>query len=382
MTTDQFRIHQSITEIPALAWDTLAGAQPFLKHAFLHALESSACVGGQTGWTPMHAALWRGHTLLAAMPLYAKQHSYGEYVFDWAWADTYARHGLPYYPKLLCAIPFTPVPGLRLLGRTPELRSRLLGHVIELARELRFSSFHLLYPESEDIEYAKAQGLLVRRNVEFHWASAGERDFEDFLARLRHEKRKKIRQERRKVAAAGIEFESRSGHEIRAEDWIYFTRCYRTTYALHGSSPYLNLEFFRQIGAMLPESCVMILAHQNRRRVGASLMLRDKTALYGRYWGATDYIPCLHFETCYYQGIEYAITHGLQRFEGGAQGEHKLARGLEPVATASAHWIADPRFRHAIADFLLREHNGMEIYFDELNERRPFKANSDHPSTP
>ena len=369
----EFRIHQAIKEIPAGKWDSLAGSQPFLQHAFLAALEDFRCVGKGTGWQPMHAALWQGNALVAAMPLYAKQHSWGEYVFDWAWADAYERHGLRYYPKLLCAIPFSPVPGLRMLATSPESRAALLDCVLALARENRLSSFHLLFPEDEDLACAESRGLLVRRNVQFHWRNAGEADFDGFLARLNHEKRKKIRQERRKVAEAGVSFEWRSGHEITDADWKFFVRCYETTYAEHGSEPYLNLDFFRRIGKALPEACVLVVASRGGRHIASSLMLRDGTALYGRYWGAIEYVPCLHFDACYYQGIAYAIAHGLERFEGGAQGEHKLARGMEPVATASAHWISDPRFHDAVADYLQRERDGIDTYLDELAERLPFK---------
>ncbi len=369
----EFRIHPAIAEIPAPAWDALAGGQVFVRHAFLEALEHCGCVGQNTGWRVMHAALWQGEELLAALPLYAKQHSWGEYVFDWAWADAYARHGLRYYPKLLGAIPFSPVPGARLLAVSVEMRAALLDAVIALARQARFSSFHLLFGADADIACAKSRGLLVRRNVQFHWNSAGETDFEGFLARLNHEKRKKIRQERRKIADAGIGFEWRSGHEIEDADWEFFVRCYRTTYAEHRSAPYLNLEFFKRLGKVLPAACVLVLASRAGRRIASSLMLRDEAALYGRYWGALEYVPCLHFEVCYYQGIAYAIAQGLQRFEGGAQGEHKLARGLEPVATASAHWISDPRFRDAVADFVAQERDGVDAYLDELAERMPFK---------
>jgi predicted N-acyltransferase len=372
----EFRIHHAIAEIPAEKWDALAGNQPFLRHAFLAALEDCRCIGKGTGWTAMHAALWQDDAPIAAMPLYAKQHSWGEYVFDWAWADAYARHGLRYYPKLLCAIPFSPVPGMRMLSTSPEARAALLDCVLALARDNQISSFHLLFPEGEDLACAESRGLLIRRNVQFHWSSAGETDFEGFLARLNHEKRKKIRQERRKVAEAGVSFDWRAGREIEDADWKFFVRCYETTYAEHGSAPYLNLDFFRRIGKVLPEACVLVIASRGGRRIASSLMLRDDTALYGRYWGSIEYVPCLHFDACYYQGIAYAIANGLQRFEGGAQGEHKLARGLEPVATASAHWISDPRFRDAVADFLERERDGIDAYLDELAERLPFKRDA------
>ena len=376
-TVTDFRLHSNIAEIPATAWDALAGPQPFLRHAFLDALEASGCVGGDTGWTPMHAALWKDEHLLAAMPLYAKTHSYGEYVFDWAWADAYERNGLAYYPKALCAIPFTPVPGTRILAVEAAHRRGLLEGVIALCREARLSSFHLLFPQESDAAAGEALGLMVRQGVQFHWERAGERSFEDFLGRLNHEKRKKIRQERRKVSGAGVSFVWREGHDITPEDWRFFERCYRRTYALHRSTPYLNLDFFLRIGQALPEACVLVLALREGKPLAASLMLRDDEALYGRYWGALEYVPCLHFEACYYQGIEYAIARGLLRFEGGAQGEHKLARGLEPVKTQSLHWIGDRRFRNAVEHFLEREAGGIDAYLDELSERSPFKHGAD-----
>lgn len=372
----EFRLHGSIAEISPSDWNALAGTQPFIHHEFLAALERSGCIGKGTGWTPMHAALWQEGALVAAMPLYAKQHSWGEYVFDWAWANAFEQHGLRYYPKLLCAVPFSPVPGARILARDNTLRRTLLAQVIQTVQDARLSSFHLLFPQEADLACAQSLGLLTRCAVQFHWNSAGEVNFEGFLARLNHEKRKKIRQEKRKVQQAGITFEWRQGHAIEDADWAFFLRCYETTYAAHHSAPYLNLAFFHMLGDTMPDACVIVLAMRDNRRIAASFMMCDDTALYGRYWGAAEYVPGLHFETCYYQGIAYAIAHGLLRFEGGAQGEHKLARGFEPVATASAHWISDPRFRSAVADFLTRETCGMDAWLDELSERLPFRCAS------
>lgn len=373
-----FHLHAALAEIPADQWDALAGQAP-LAHAFLSTLEASGCVAPRTGWTPRHASLWEGDTLLAAMPLYLKAHSYGEYVFDWAWADAYQRHGLDYYPKWLAAPPFTPVPGRRILGRDEASRRALLGQVLALVRHSGASSFHLLFPTAEEAGWLQEAGLALRHGVQFHWHNAGYRSFDDFLGRLTHTKRKKIRQERRKVAEAGVNFRILRGAAITDADWAFFHACYARTYAEHRSTPYLTRGFFIDYGREAGEACVLMIAERGEQQVAASFFLRDADALYGRYWGAIEYIPCLHFEACYYQAIAYAIAEGLSRFEGGAQGEHKLSRGLEPVRTTSAHWIADPRFADAVADFLARERGGVEDYLDELSEHLPFRADASPP---
>ncbi|WP_341675561.1 GNAT family N-acetyltransferase [Niveibacterium sp. SC-1] len=369
----RFLVHPRISDIPATSWDALTAGQPFMRHAYLAALEETGCVGEGSGWHPLHAALWEGDSLRAAMPLYLKQHSWGEYVFDWAWAEAFERHGIAYYPKALCAVPFAPVPGARLLGADEDARD-LLAQVLAFCREQGLSSMHLLFPEARDLALGESLGMQRREGLQFHWHSAGESDFEGFLARLNHEKRKKIRQERRKLGEAGVSLRWLEGAAIAPEHWAFMERCYRTTYALHGSSPYLNLDFFLQLGAQLPEHCVLVLAERDSRPIAASLMLRDATALYGRYWGAVEHVPGLHFEACYYQGIAYAIARGLHRFEGGAQGEHKLARGMEAVRTHSLHWIADRAFADAIGRYLEREREGVGAAIDELQERSPFKA--------
>ena len=368
-----FRLHPAVTEIPADQWDALASDQPSLSHAFLSALEESACVTPRSGWGPRHAALWEGERLLAAMPLYLKSHSYGEYVFDWAWADAYRRHGLDYYPKWLAAVPFTPVPGRRILGRDEASRRQLLALLLDEVRESGASSLHVLFPTDEETAWLAEAGLEIRHGVQFHWRNAGYRDFDDFLGQLAQPKRKKIRQERRKVAEAGITFRILRGSEIGAEEWAFFHACYCRTYAEHASTPYLNLAFFTALGQRNADACVLMIAERDGTPIAASLFLRDADTLYGRYWGAVEFVPCLHFEACYYQAIDYAIREGLARFEGGAQGEHKLSRGLEPVRTASAHWIADPRFRDAVARFLAQERGGVDAYLDELSERLPFR---------
>jgi predicted N-acyltransferase len=370
----EFRHHARISEIPAARWDALTpNDQPFLRHAWLHALEAAACVGEGTGWQSAHAALWHEGELLAAMPLYLKQHSRGEYVFDWAWAEAYARHGLDYYPKWLAAIPFTPVPGQRLLGQSPQLRRALLEAILQAAQQSGLSSLHLLFAAPDEVRWAQELGCLRRSAVQFHWHNAGYRNFDDFLAALSSEKRKKIRQERRKVAEAGVQLRVIKGPQISLRDWSFFTRCYARTYALHRSEPYLNLDFFERLGDKLPQHCVLLIASQGERDIAASLLLRDRTALYGRYWGALEEVSCLHFEACYYAPIDYAISQGLARFEGGAQGEHKLARGLQAVETHSLHWLADARFADAVERFLEREAAGMALYINELEARSPLR---------
>jgi len=308
------------------------------------------------------------------MPLFVKSHSRGEYVFDWAWADAYARAGLAYYPKLLGAVPFTPVRGPRLLAADDAAREALARAALAAARE--FSSLHVLFAPPQEAALLERQGMLLRRTVQFHWTNEGYADFEEFLARLSHQRRKNIRQERRRVRDAGVTFRWLEGAAIGARDWEFFYRCYARTYAAHGNRPYLSLEFFQRIGAAMPENLLLVIAERGAGPIAAALDVRDGETLYGRYWGALEHVPLLHFEACYYQGIDYAIARGLARFEGGAQGEHKLFRGLMPVETLSAHWLAHPRFARAIEDYLAREAQGIAQYVNELHEHTPFKVPS------
>jgi predicted N-acyltransferase len=301
-----------------------------------------------------------------------KSHSYGEYVFDWAWADAYARHGISYYPKLLSAVPFSPVTGPRLLGRDADARARVLGAALALARET--SSLHILFPLEDEAREMEAAKMMLRRGVQFHWQNPGYESFEAFLGTLTQPKRKKIRQERRKVADAGLRFRRLTGTDIAPEHWRFFTRCYNLTYRAHYSTPYLNLAFFERLGAVMPENVLLVLAERDGKPFAAALDVYTDQALYGRYWGAIGYVPGLHFETCYYQAMEFCIERGIALFEGGAQGEHKLARGFLPVATRSAHWLRHPRFADAVEQFLAKEARGIEHYIDELNERAPFKS--------
>jgi predicted N-acyltransferase len=369
---ESLRVAESLAGVSAAQWNALAGPNPFVRHAFLDALIESGCASARTGWQPQFLLLERGGTLAGMMPLFVKSHSRGEYVFDWAWADAYARHGLEYYPKLVGAVPFTPVRGPRLLAGDDAASAALARAALAAARE--FSSLHVLFAPDAQARLLEAQGMMLRRTVQFHWENAGYADFEAFLARLSHQRRKNIRQERRRVREAGVRFRRLRGAEIEAQDWAFFHHCYARTYAEHGSRPYLSLDFFLRVGRTMPESFLLIVGEREGRPIAAALDVVGEDAIYGRYWGALEHVPLMHFEACYYQTIEYAIERGLARFEGGAQGEHKLFRGLLPVETLSAHWLAHPRFAAAVEDYLARESQGITHYVNELNEHTPFKV--------
>jgi len=373
MTTHSIKIIDSLGDVPVDQWDKLSAGDPFLSHAFLSALETTGCTGSEAGWMPCHILLLEDQQLVGAMPLYVKSHSYGEYVFDWAWADAYHRHGLPYYPKLVSAIPFTPVTGPRLLVSDASQRRILAEAALDLARKSGVSSLHCLFPTEDEIDTWRELGLMIRRTVQFHWLNDGFADFDDFLSRMNHNKRKKIRQERRRLREAGVTCERISGVDATEDDWLFFKRCYQRTYREHLSTPYLNLDFFRTIGQSMPDNLLLIFARLDGRRIAAALDVIGNDAMYGRYWGSIDYQPGLHFEVCYYQAIEHCIANSIGRFEGGAQGEHKLARGLMPVETVSVHWLERPEFAQAIEDYLRRESGGIAHYVDELNDRSPFK---------
>ena len=385
---DVIRVHSDPNEIEATAWDALLEqsprSTPFMRHDYLAALHDSGCAVEDTGWSPCFVTLERGGSLAAAAPAYLKTHSYGEYVFDWAWADAYQRHGLRYYPKLLIAVPFTPVPGSRLLARDAEARGMLARGIHALAKRLRVSSLHLLFHDEADGLAAANAGWSARQGVQFHWtapATGGElpRDFGDLLASLSRDKRKKIQQERRKVAEAGVTFSVHVGPEIDASLWQFFLRCYQLTYRAHHSTPYLNADFFERMASSMAQHWVMFMARREGKPIAVSLIAVDpeRGHAFGRYWGAVEHVPCLHFEACYYQPLAWCIAQGYRSFEGGAQGEHKMARGLMPVGTRSAHWLAHPEFGRAVDDFLQREAAGIDAYMDELREHSPFKRSED-----
>jgi len=367
-------IVQSLASVPAGQWDALGDGHPFLSHAFLHALEKTGCVGAQSGWAPCHLLLRAGDRLAGAMPLYLKSHSYGEYVFDWGWAEAYHRSGLRYYPKLVSAVPFTPVSGQRLLAADSKARATLLTAALRFAEDSGVSSLHCLFPTGPEAELMAAAGMLLRQTVQFHWRNEGYGSFEDFLGRMNHDKRKKIHQERRKLRTAGVEFRRLTGEQANESDWRFFFDCYRRTYRSHMSTPYLNLDFFLALASAMPRRLLLSIASRDGLPVASSLCMLGGESLYGRYWGAREYHPGLHFECCYYQPMEYCIERGIACFEGGAQGEHKLARGLLPVKTVSAHWLAHPQYFDAVAGFLRRETRGIDHYVDELEAHAPFKA--------
>ena len=388
------RVLNSPGEVNAADWNALlglsAGATPFMRHEYLAALHTSGSATPETGWTPRFILLEANGQLRAACALYVKTHSYGEYVFDHAWANAYAQHGLNYYPKAVVAVPFTPVPGTRLLARTPEDRALLAQALIQWCEAEKLSSLHLLFESDEDQLACEAAGMMLRHTVQFHWTNSnpGYADFEQFLASLAQDKRKKIRQERRKVTEAGVSFRWSLGPDIMALDWDFFYQCYERTYLEHGNAPYLSRAFFQSMAETMPENWLLFVAEREGQPIASSLIavnagctgssglkdLKNAGAVaYGRYWGALERVDCLHFEACYYQPLKWCIEHGYQRFEGGAQGEHKMARALLPVKTSSAHWLAHQAFADAVERFLEREGQGIGDYLDELGQRSPFK---------
>jgi uncharacterized protein len=451
------RVLASPLELDAGQWNALLALQdapsPFMRHEYLAAMERSESATPASGWTPQFVTLWRDGKLEAACPLYLKDHSYGEYVFDWAWASAYQQHGLAYYPKALIAAPFTPVPGARLLARDARTRQALLKAVLRWCGREKLSSLHLLFGDDEDVAACATAGLMLRHTVQFHWKNmaptldtgvsslppegahfalgrpggetmaptpdtgvsplpregthfalgrpGGETmaptpdtgvsplprearwpDFDAFLASMSHDKRKKIRQERRKVADAGVVFRWSEGSDIPAADWNFFYRCYERTYYEHGNAPYLTRDFFRRMAQDMPENWLLFVAERGSKPIAASLIAlgtqpmrggQQEKVAYGRYWGSLERVDCLHFEACYYQPLQWCIEHGYDRFEGGAQGEHKMARALMPVKTTSAHWLAHPAFADAVERFLEREGQAIGSYLEHLERRSPFR---------
>ena len=383
------RVFADPSEIDAAQWDALVAADddpsPFMRLAYFKALHDSGCAAPSTGWTPTFVTLWRDASLVAACPMYLKVHSYGEYVFDWAWADAHERHGIPYYPKALVAVPFTPVPGARLLALNDEARAALIATLVQWCGEHGVSSLHLLFARKQDLNACQAQGLLLRHTVQFHWHNDPEQpyaDFDAFLSHLQQDKRKKIRQERRKVREAGVTFRWALGADIAEADWDFFYRCYERTYLEHRNAPYLNRDFFRRLARAMPQNWLLFIAERDGLPIASSLIALDPEhgVAYGRYWGALERVDCLHFEACYYQPLAWCIEHRFRRFEGGAQGEHKMARALLPVKTSSAHWLAHPAFADAVERYLEREGQGIDHYLDDLHQRRPVRR--DLPAAP
>ena len=413
------RVLDSPQAIDGLQWNELLARQdpagalnPFMRHEYLAAMQASGSAVPDTGWTPRFMALYDGTRLVAACALYLKSHSYGEYVFDWAWANAYQQHGLAYYPKALVATPFTPVPGPRLLAKDAATRVLLVKALMAWCESEKLSSLHLLFGNEADIAACAEAGLMLRHTVQFHWKNMAPtlvaartalppegavlarggpslqtvapthtrfRDFEDFLGSLNQEKRKKIRQERRKVSEAGVVFSTKRAADITPADWDFFYRCYERTYLEHGNAPYLSRNFFELMAMHMPENWLMFVAEREGRPMACSLIALSsgeqngqKTA-YGRYWGALERVDCLHFEACYYQPLQWCIANSFDSFEGGAQGEHKMARALLPVKTTSAHWLAHPSFADAVERFLAREQEGIAGYMQDLERRNPFK---------
>ena len=398
------RVLDSPLEVSSADWNALLAIQapdhspnPFMRHEYLAAMHLSGSASPKTGWTPRFITLWQGGKLAAGCALYLKDHSYGEYVFDHAWANAYHQHGLPYYPKALVAPPFTPVPGPRLLARNAAERLLLVQALIAWCEEEKLSSLHLLFTSDGDVTACEEAGLMLRHTVQFHWTNTEPeyKNFDCFLMSLAQEKRKKIRQERKKVTDAGITFRWALGKDISNDDWDFFYKCYERTYYEHGNAPYLSRAFFQSMQTDMPENWLMFVAEhgegEKRQKIATSLIAvsacdisdtsdtsdsidsSQNLTAYGRYWGALARVDCLHFEACYYQPLQWCIEQGFASFEGGAQGEHKMARALLPVKTTSAHWLAHPSFADAIERFLEREGAGIENYLGELESRSPFK---------
>lgn len=376
----RIRVLNGISEVAASDWNALAGdSNPFLRHEFIHALEASGCASPETGWQPCHLLLLNGEDRpAAAMPLYIKSHSRGEFVFDWAWASAYQRAGHAYYPKLLSAVPFTPVTGPRFLQANGErlrerARSMLLAAAVELGERLAASSLHCLFPSPEDAEWMKQKGMMLRTDCQFHWKNEGYGNFGEFLRMFSSAKRKKVNRERRRVREASIAFETLTGNDLTPALWETLYPLYASSYLKRGQSPYLNRSFFERITRSMPEAIVLFVARLDGEAVALAICFRGEAALYGRYWGSAGFHHSLHFETCYYQGIEYCVREGLALFDPGVQGEHKLARGFEPETSFSTHWVRHAGFANALTGYLAREREQVARYVEIAGEHTPFK---------
>ncbi len=367
----------SLKSVAPAAWNALSGGSPFLRHEFLSALESSGCVGRPTAWQPAYLLAKDGADLQGAVPLYIKHDSRGEFVFDWGWADAHERAGLRYYPKLVASVPFTPATGARLLVRAGAdaalVQETLIRGALAAAKELKASSLHVLFPTELERERLGGAGFLSRKGCQFHWHNEGYADFDDFLSRFSSAKRKKAKRERRRVAEAEIAFEHLHGDQPTPAEWDAIFEFYSRTFERRGRTPYLNREFFAEIARTMPESLLIVLARYRGTPIACAICFRGDDTLYGRYWGSAADFHSLHFETCYYQGIDYCIRERLAKFEPGTQGEHKISRGFTPHATWSCHWLADSHFHDAIADFLARETRHVDAYMDELDEHVPYR---------
>jgi uncharacterized protein len=368
----------SMAQVDVADWNRLAGeAYPFMRHEFLRALEQSGSVCEQSGWIASHLLVLNDDQLVAFMPLYLKQHSWGEYVFDQQWAEAYQQQGLDYYPKWLTAIPLTPCQGTRIVIQAAidplEVMHTLLNFIKQLSEQHGISSWHCLFPDLQQVEQLRSLGLSVREGVQFHWFNQSYRDFNDFLFTLNASKRKMLKRERRRVSEQGVRLLRITGQDVSELQWQVFFQFYTMTYLKRGSQPYLNLAFFQQIAATMGEQLLLVLAIKDNKTIAAALSFVGSDTLYGRYWGCYEDYNSLHFEACYYQGLDYCIEHGLKRFDSGAQGEHKIARGFEPVTTYSAHWIKDVRFAKAIEHFLVREQKAVQHYKQDTASYLPFK---------
>lgn len=376
------RLHRALSELPAADWDALHdGRNPFVAHAFLDGLERTGCLRPDWGWTPCHLGLWEGDALVAAAPGYLKANSHGEFVFDHAWAQAYARHGFDYYPKWLCAVPYSPVTGPRLLARDDAARRRLPAAIAGFIQRSGLSSAHVNFHDAASEAAFAAEpedaGWMLREDLQYHWRNdAGWRDFEAFLGAMDHRHRKNIRQERRKVRDAGIVVRVVHGDEASDDDLAAMHGFYLATFADYGNSPALTLEFLHHLAEAMPRQLVLMLAERDGRAIAGALCLRGGDTLYGRYWGASERHPGLHFETCYYQGIDYCLRERLRQFEPGAQGEHKIARGFLPVRVRSRHWIADPRFAQALHGWCAEERAAVEAQRQALQRHAPFRGDA------
>ncbi|MBL4851210.1 MAG: GNAT family N-acetyltransferase [Gammaproteobacteria bacterium] len=377
------RYETILSDVGEKQWNRLNQRNnPFLSYEFLEGIERYNCVGGDSGWQPCHITLWKNDILVGALPLYSKLHSWGEFVFNFAWADAYAQHGLAYYPKLVSAIPFTPVVGQRFLcaeddhAETISIKQQLIESAIGYAKESNYSSWHCLFPEdpgfSNELK-TKNSLILERWGYQFHWQNQHYQHFDDFLASMTSSKRKKIRRERRRVKEQGITLQTLTGHEISDQQWQVFYQYYLSTFSKKNNYPAFTLEFFQNLGTTLPDQVLLILAQYDGHNVAGAFFMRNATHLYGRHWGCLAEFHSLHFELCYYAAIEYCIVNGIDYFDAGAQGEHKISRGFLPVKTRSLHWIAHEGFHHAIDDFLCQERHGVSNYIEHVKTHSPFK---------